>query len=96
MGRKTNSKIDAAQTSGTLPTITPRGLRIEAAASYSGLTPFYIEFIIREGILPALGGPGSGVCAAYIVLREHLDEYLDSLGEQAVERADERRKARAA
>jgi len=47
--------------------------------------------------LPAVGGPGSGVCAAYVVLREQLDKYLDGLGEQAVERAEERReKARAA
>jgi len=95
MGRKINSKIDAAQTSGTSPSIV-RGLRIEAAASYSGLSPFYIEELIRAGMLPAVGGPGTGVCAAYIVLREHLDDFLTELGEQAVERADERRKARAA
>ncbi len=76
------------------PALLPRGLRIEAAASYSGLSPFYIESIIREGILPAVGGQGSGVCAGYIVLREHLDEYLDALGEQAVERAEQRHKAR--
>ncbi len=90
------TSIDAAKSSGTSPTITPRGLRIEAAASYSGLSPFYIEELIRAGTLPAVGGQGSGVCAAYIVLREHLDEYLDGLGEQAVERAEQRRKARAA
>ena len=81
-------------TSSTSPSITPRGLRIEAAASYSGLSPFFIEELIRAGTLPAIGGPNSGVCAAYIVLREHLDEYLDELGEQAVERAEQRRKER--
>lgn len=70
----------------------PRGLRIEAAADYSGLSPFYIEELIRNGSLPAAGGPGSGVSAAYIVLKEHLDEYLDGLAEQAVERAEQRRK----
>lgn len=70
----------------------PRGLRVEAAADYSGLSPFFIEEIIRNGVLPAIGGPGSGVCAAYVVLREHIDEYLDGLAEQAVERAEQRRK----
>jgi histone H3/H4 len=89
------SPLDAAKTSGTSPTfsITPRGLRIEQAAQYSGLSPFYIEELIRNGTLPAIGGPGTGI-AAYVVLREHLDEYLDELGEQAVERADERAEQR--
>jgi hypothetical protein len=70
----------------------PRGLRVEAAADYAGLSPFFIEELIRNGTLPAFGGPNSGICAAYIVLREHLDEYLDGLGEQAIERAEQRRK----
>jgi excisionase family DNA binding protein len=48
--------------------------------------------LIRNGTLPAIGGSGSGVCAAYVVLREHMDEYLDGLGEQAVERAEQRLK----
>ena len=74
------------------PTLQPRGLRIPDAASYSGLSPFYIEALIRAGSLPAVGGPGTGI-AAYVVLREHMDEYLDELGEQAVERAEQRRKA---
>jgi hypothetical protein len=89
---------DLSKTSGTSPTpaITPRGLRIEAAASYSGLSPFFLEEIIRNGTLPAVGGPGSGVCAAYIILREDIDEYLDALREQAVERAEQRRKEKAA
>lgn len=89
-------KIDPSKTSSTSPPKIqnpPRGLRIEAAADYSGLSPFYIEELIRNGNLPAVGGPGSGVCAAYIVLREHLDEYLDGLAELAVDRADQRRRA---
>jgi hypothetical protein len=68
-------------------------LRIEQAALYSGLSPFYIESLIRQGTLPALGGPGTGV-AAYIVLREHLDNFLTELGEAAQERAEQRRKSR--
>lgn len=71
---------------------TVRGLRIEAAAAYSGLSPFFIEEEIRNGNLPSIGGPGSGVCAAHIVLRERLDEYLDQLAENALKRAEERRK----
>lgn len=74
------------------PTLQPRGLRIEAAASYSALSPFFIEELIRNGTLPAVGGPGTGI-SAYVVLREHMDEYLDGLGKQAVERAEKRRKA---
>ncbi|HEY6127970.1 MAG TPA: hypothetical protein VIW23_07275 [Candidatus Acidoferrum sp.] len=69
----------------------PRGLRIEDAADYSGLSPFYIEENIRNGTLPAVGGPNSGICAAYVILKEHLDEYLDGLAEQAIERAKDRR-----
>jgi hypothetical protein len=87
---------DPNKTSGPSPGITPRGLRIEKAAAYSGLSPFYIEAIIRNGTLPAIGGPSSGVCAAYVILREHLDDLLTELGEAAVERAEERKKAKAA
>jgi hypothetical protein len=71
---------------------TPRGLRIEDAAAYIALSPFFIEELIRNGTLPAFGGPNSGICSAYVVLREHLDEYLDGLGKQAIERANHRRK----
>src|SRR5260370_14577077 len=102
MPSKKLTKIDAAQTSGTspTPTITPRGLRIEAAAQYSGLAPAYLEACFRNGRLPAVGGPefshfsnGHPVCSAYVVLREHLDDFLTELGERAVERAEQRRKA---
>jgi hypothetical protein len=75
------------------PVLPPRGLRIEQAAQYSGLSPFYLEQCVRDGTLAAIGGPGSGVCAAYIILKAHLDEYLDGLGKQAVERAEARRNA---
>jgi hypothetical protein len=70
----------------------PRGLRILQVAQYSALSPFFIEEPIRNGTLPAIGGPGSGVCSAYVILREHIDQYLDALGDRAVERAEERRK----
>ena len=75
---------------------TARGLRIESAAAYSGLSPFFIEEQIRAGNLLSIGGPGSGVSQAHIVLREHLDEYLDQLAENALKRAEERRKQRKA
>lgn len=63
--------------------LVPRGLRIEQAAHYSGLSPFYIEEQIRVGNLLSIGGPGSGVCRAHIILREHLDKFLDDLAETA-------------
>lgn len=97
--KKSVASSDANKSSGNSPTTlasAPRGLRIEQAAQYSGLSPFFLEEIIRNGTLPAVGGPGSGVCAAYVILREHLDEYLDTLAEIAVERAEQRRKSRAA
>ena len=97
MPRPKTSKIDASQASGTSPSVsvpvTRRGVRIELAAHYSGLGPFFLEEIIRNGTLPAVGGSGSGVCAAYIVLREHLDELLD-VSRNSVARAEERRKER--
>lgn len=82
------SKLNAAETSGSSPQTMPRGLRIEQAATYSGLSPFFIEECIRSGELLSFGGPGSGVSAAHIVTREHLDEFIDKL----VERAEVRRK----
>jgi hypothetical protein len=77
----------------TSPALLPRGLRIQAAAAYWGLSSFFIEELIRNGTLPAIGGPGSRVCSAYVVLREHIDHYLDGLSERAVKRAEERRNA---
>lgn len=72
--------------SGPSPSLQPRGLRIEQAAQYTGLSPFYIEEQIRAGNLVSIGGPGSGVCRAHIILREHLDKFLDDLAEAAEER----------
>jgi hypothetical protein len=67
-------KPEPNKTSGTSPTpaITPRGLRIEAASQYTGLSLFYLGEYARNGTIPAVGGPKSGVCGAYIFLREHL------------------------
>ena len=75
------------------PVLQPRGLRILQAAQYSGLNPFHIAELIRNGTLPAIGGPGTDILA-YVVLKEHLDTYMDGLGKAAVERAEERRKAK--
>ena len=92
------AQIEASKTSGTSPgtSITPRGFRIEQAAHYSGLSPFYIEEQIRAGNLLSIGGPGSGVCAAHVVLREHLDKFLDDLAEAAEERRAAAKKKAAA
>jgi len=54
------------------PVLPPRGLRILDAAHYMGVTPWYVEEIIRWGELPALK-----LCRHYTILREDLDAFLD-------------------
>jgi excisionase family DNA binding protein len=51
--------------------ITPRGYRIEDAAIYMGLTPWFLEEEIRAKRLPALH-----ICRHYTILKEDMDEYL--------------------
>lgn len=84
-GAKPNPVRDSA-----VPFPTRRGFRIEDAADYSGLSPFHIEECIRLGKLLSIGGPKSGVSRAHIVLREHLDAFLDKLAEQAQQRLGHR------
>src|SRR2546430_2860585 len=50
----------------------PRGYRIEEAAKYMGVTPWFIELKIRSGELPALK-----LCRHYTVLRKDMDAFLD-------------------
>ncbi len=57
--------------------VSPRGFRIEEAAMYMGLTPFFIEEEIRAGRLPALH-----LCRHYTILREDMDSYLDAAKEK--------------
>ena len=54
------------------PAPEPRGYRIEEAAKYMGVTPWFIELKIRSGKLPALK-----LCRHYTVLREDMDVFLD-------------------
>ena len=55
-------------------TETPRrGYRIAEAARYMGVTPWFVELKIRSGELPALK-----LCRHYTILREDMDEFLDS------------------
>src|SRR6266849_6965923 len=54
------------------PVLPPRGLRIMDAARYAGLSPFYVETLVRSGELPALK-----LCQHYTILREDLDAFLD-------------------
>lgn len=92
MPRKSVQVLDSAKTSGTSPSLQPRGLRIEQAAQYTGLSPFFIEECIRNGELLSYGGPSSGVSAAHIVTREHLDQFIDKLVERAERRAAAKKK----
>ncbi len=49
-----------------------RGYRIEQAAKYMGVTPWFVELKVRSGELPALK-----LCRHYTVLREDMDAFLD-------------------
>jgi hypothetical protein len=52
------SALEASKTSGSSPTpavvLIPRGLRIEDDAQYMGVSPWYVEELIRSKQLPAL------------------------------------------
>ena len=56
-----------------LPKLAPRALSIPDAAAYIGVTPFFIERMIRCGRLPALR-----MCRHYTVLVSDLDAFLES------------------
>jgi len=58
--------------------VRPRALRPVAAAAYLGTTPFHIEELWRDGVLPfkIVGG-------ARVVPVEDLDAYFDSLPKRA-------------
>ena len=49
-----------------------RGFRIPEAAIYMGVTPWYVEEIIRSKQLPALK-----LGRHYTILREDMDAFLD-------------------
>jgi excisionase family DNA binding protein len=49
-----------------------RGFRIAEAAIYMGVTPWYVEQIIRSKHLPALK-----LGRHYTILREDMDAFLD-------------------
>jgi len=93
---KTKNHVDPSVSSSTSPPlqIQPRGFRIPEAALYSGFSPFAVEEFIRQGLLPAVGGvdwlkyaPNEIGLSAYVVLKEDLDKFLDSLKGAAQERA---------
>jgi len=48
-------------------------MRIAEAAAYMGVSPWFVELKIRSGELPALK-----LCRHYTLLREDLDDYLDT------------------
>ncbi len=53
-------------------TVDRRGYRIEEAATYMGVSPWYVEELIRSKQLPALK-----LCRHYTLLREDLDAFLN-------------------
>ena len=50
-----------------------RGYRIAEAASYMGVSPWFVELKIRSGELPALR-----LCRHYTILKEDMDEFLNN------------------
>ena len=56
-----------------VPATEKRGYRILDAATYMGLSPWYVELKIRSGELPALK-----LCRHYTILKEDMDAFLDS------------------
>jgi excisionase family DNA binding protein len=54
------------------PVLPPRGLRIMDAAHYMGVTPWYVEVVVRSGELPALK-----MGQHWTILREDADAFLD-------------------
>jgi excisionase family DNA binding protein len=65
-----NQVSDAIPTPNEIPR---RGYRIGEAATYMGVSPWFVEEQIRSGELPALK-----LCRHYTVLREDMDNFLDS------------------
>ncbi len=55
----------------------PHGVRIMDVANYMGVTPWYVEEIVRSGELPALK-----LCRHYTILREDIDAFLDRKREE--------------
>jgi excisionase family DNA binding protein len=50
-----------------------RGYRIQEAAWYMGVSPWFVELKVRSGELPALK-----LCRHYTILREDMDAFLDA------------------
>jgi excisionase family DNA binding protein len=72
-----NNRSEVKTSSNPSPVLPPRGLRIMDAARYAGLSPFYVETLVRSGELPALK-----LCQHYAILREELDPLLDRKREE--------------
>ena len=75
-------KKDPDRTSGSSPTsvtlhLRQLGLRPPASAAYLGTTPFHIEELMRDGVLPfrIVGG-------ARVIAIEDLDKYFESIPKQ--------------
>jgi len=50
-----------------------RGYRIAEAATYMGVSPWFVELKIRSKELPALR-----LCRHYTILKEDMDAFLDA------------------
>ena len=55
-----------------------RGYRIQEAAKYMGVSPWFVEVKVRSGELPALK-----LCRHYTILKEDMDAFLDARRKKA-------------
>ena len=77
MAHRSSNPNSSSGSSPDIPLFLPRGMRPNIAAHYLGCTPFHIEELMRNGILPfrILGGQR-------VVDVEDLDKYFESLPKQ--------------
>jgi excisionase family DNA binding protein len=62
------------QSSGSSPTLQPRGFRIRDAANYLSVSPWFVEIAVRQKQIPAhkLG-------RHYVIFKDDLDDYVTRL-----------------
>jgi excisionase family DNA binding protein len=71
--RQRQRRRQTATPSPLAETMDRRGYRIEEAARYMGVTPWFVELKVRSGELRALR-----MCRHYTILKEDMDAFLDA------------------
>lgn len=71
--KKTTAPVVESPAPTTLPAFSPRGLRVEQAAEYCGITLNLMRTLIGTGKVTAML-----LGKRHIILRDDLDKYLDA------------------